>query len=470
MPYAPCPSLLLKRSFLYYFSAMPKLQFTPSDGSQADHELAGERVTRQDLVPQSAGGKVRIAIFGAGILGSCTALELADRGYQVSLFERNAEPLSEASVFNEGKLHLGFVYAADRTFRTAERMIRGAEQFMDVLGRWIPHAALQALSARPFDYLVHRGTMVSVPDVEAHFLRVSQRLDEVRSRRPTVSPLDVSRPVWRRLTREELATRYNPALIEAAYETCEIAVDSWVVANHLRAALRAHPRIELVTRARVITAEDRAGGGFDVIFEAQGRHCAGPFAAVVNALWANRPAIDQRYGLPPGKQSFTRRKLGVNLQCGRASDTLHSVTIMLGPFGDVVSHRSGRVYLSWYPSCMIGTAAGGEETDWNEVLGGVDFDSVRRGTIDALAAIYPAVGNLKAIAGEPVVVNGGSIFAPGQTDIDDPRSELHERLDTGIEGCGAYLSVDTSKFSLGPAMAVRTADRVTALLGAPARS
>ena len=74
-----------------------------------------------------------IAILGAGILGSCTALELADRGYRLTVFERNAEPLSEASLYNEGKLHLGFVYAADPSFRTAARMIRGAARFMDIL-------------------------------------------------------------------------------------------------------------------------------------------------------------------------------------------------------------------------------------------------------------------------------------------------------------------------------------------------
>ena len=67
---------------------------------------------------------------------------------------------------------------------------------------------------------------------------------------------------------------------------------------------------------------------------------------------------------------------------------------------------------------------------------------------------------------EESVVNGGSIFAMGQTDIDDPDSQLHERLDTGVDGRGAYLSVDTSKFTLGPAMAVQTADRVHALIGA----
>ena len=420
-----------------------------------------------DAASRSTGGKGPIAIFGAGILGVCTALELADRGHRVSLFERNAEPLSEASFYNEGKLHLGFVYAADPSFRTAERMIRGAARFMDVLGRWIPHAALRALPARPFDYVVHRDTMVRVPDVEAHFSRVSQTLDEVLPGGPVFSPLDASRPIWRRLTEEELATRYDPGLIKAAYETCEIAVDTWAIANHLRAALRAHSRVELITHARVITAEDRASGGFNVVFEAQGLHRAGPFAAVVNALWANRPAIDQRYGLSSTGRWFTRRKLGVNLPCGRAPDGLPSFTVMLGPFGDVVAYRSGRLYLSWYPACMIGATAGAEEIDWNDVLRGVDFDTVRRETIAALARICPAVGQLEGTSGKGVVVNGGSIFALGQTDIDDPGSQLHERLDIGVLRRGAYLSVDTSKFTLGPALGVETADRVTTLIGGP---
>jgi glycine/D-amino acid oxidase-like deaminating enzyme len=408
-----------------------------------------------------------IAIFGAGILGTCTALELADRGHRITVFERNAEPLSEASLYNEGKLHLGFVYAADPSFRTAERMLRGATRFMDVLGRWIPHAALCALATRPFDYVVHRDTMVAVPDIEAHFGRVRQTLEEILLLRPVVSPLDASRPVWRRLTGGELETRYDPAIVEAAYETCEIAVDPWAIANHLRAALRAHPGIELITHASVDRAADRAGGGFDVVFGSQGEHRAGPFAAVVNAVWANRPALDRRYGLTPRGRWLIRRKLGVNLLCSRAPDALASFTVMLGPFGDVVAYQTGRVYLSWYPACMIGTTTGTQETDWNAVLRGVDFGTVRRETIDALARICPAVGTLEAIAGGEIVVNGGSIFALGETDIDDPDSQLHERLDTGVDGRGAYLSVDTAKFTLAPAVAVQTADRVTALVGAP---
>ena len=184
----------------------------------------------------------------------------------------------------------------------------------------------------------------------------------------------------------------------------------------------------------------------------------------------NRPAVDQRYGLPPAGPVVhsTQARCQSAVRAG-ATDALACFTVMLGPFGDVVAYRSGRVYLSWYPVCMIGTTTGAEETDWSAILRGVNFNIVRRETIDALARICPAVRNIETIASRDVVVNGGSIFAMGQTDIDDPESQLHERLDIGLDGRGAYFSVDTSKFTLAPAMAVETADRVTALVGGGAR-
>lgn len=407
-----------------------------------------------------------VAIFGAGILGSCTALELADRGFQVVLFERNAEPMSEASLYNEGKLHLGFVYAADPSFRTAERMIRGAVRFMTLLERWVPRSVLRMLPSAPFDYVVHRETMIGVPAIEAHFERVAQaeRAERHRSgQRADDAYRAPDRPSWRRLRAAELADRYDPEDIVAAYETCEIAVDTWLIAEQIRAAVRAHPRIELLDETRVITAANRSGGGYDVVFDADGVQRRGPFDAVVNALWANRPAIDTRYGIPPRRQWINRRKLGVNFQCDGPAD-VPSFTVMLGPFGDVVAYRSGRVYLSWYPACMIGTSLGADETDWSAVVQSVDGERIARETVAALARLCPEAGRLRSVSGIEPVINGGTIYALGRTDIDDPASRLHERIDTGIEGVGTYVSVDTAKFTLGPATAVETADRIAGLM------
>ncbi|HEX8944702.1 MAG TPA: FAD-dependent oxidoreductase, partial [Gemmatimonadaceae bacterium] len=65
----------------------------------------------------------RIAILGGGMLGVCTALELARRGRPVTLIEGATRLLDGASRWNEGKIHLGFLYAADPTLSTATRLI-----------------------------------------------------------------------------------------------------------------------------------------------------------------------------------------------------------------------------------------------------------------------------------------------------------------------------------------------------------
>ena len=67
-----------------------------------------------------------VAVLGAGLAGCGIAVELADRGEHVLLFDRRQEPMQEASRWCEGKIHLGFVYANDQSFRTAQRMIDGA--------------------------------------------------------------------------------------------------------------------------------------------------------------------------------------------------------------------------------------------------------------------------------------------------------------------------------------------------------
>ncbi|MEO7521915.1 MAG: FAD-dependent oxidoreductase [Gemmatimonas sp.] len=409
-----------------------------------------------------------IAMLGGGIMGSCTALELAERGHRVTLFERNAELLSEASLHNEGKLHLGFVYAADPTFRTAERMILGAVRFMDVLERWIPSSALRGMIARPFDYLVHRDSMVGVAEIEHHFSLVASALHQHMSSEVRNKPVHDGVPAYRRLFDAELETRYDPALVVAAFETSEVAIDPWAIARALRSAVRAHPRIELRLSTRVVRVDHRVDAGYDVLCVGEGEERVGPFDGVVNALWTNRQAIDQRSGVAIGPPSFTRRKLGVSLLLREIPSRVPSATVMLGPFGDTVCYPSGRVYLSWYPDCMIGATNRIEETDWNEVVDAVDHDRIRVRTLQAMGELCPAISDLARTPADDVVVNGGSIFAMAVSDIDDPSSGLHERIDRGATEHDRYLSVDTSKYTLAPTLAVATAQRVSTLMAAAA--
>src|SRR4029077_9220616 len=63
---------------------------------------------------------MRVGVLGGGLQGCCTALALAERGAEVILFDKNDALLSRVAVANEGKIHLGYMYAGDPTLSTAK--------------------------------------------------------------------------------------------------------------------------------------------------------------------------------------------------------------------------------------------------------------------------------------------------------------------------------------------------------------
>jgi hypothetical protein len=97
---------------------------------------------------------MHIAVIGAGLTGCITALGFADRGHRVTIFERASRLLSRASTANEGKIHLGYVFSADPSFHTAERLIDDALLFRPLVERWISAADFTASVCDPFVYAV----------------------------------------------------------------------------------------------------------------------------------------------------------------------------------------------------------------------------------------------------------------------------------------------------------------------------
>ena len=92
------------------------------------------------MVTTLIGSKSRVAVLGAGIQGVCVSFALAKAGYTVTLVDRAPQPLLRASLRNEGKLHLGFVYCNDPDRITPALMLRSAFAFGPLLEHWLGHA------------------------------------------------------------------------------------------------------------------------------------------------------------------------------------------------------------------------------------------------------------------------------------------------------------------------------------------
>ena len=212
---------------------------------------------------------MRVAVLGGGLQGACVAMELASTGISVDLYDKNDRCLSQASAQNEGKIHLGYVYANDPTLRTARTMVRGAIMFSSLLRRWIGSDVDSIPVSAPFYYVVHRESLLSVAEIESHF-RATHALALQESRGVA---LDYFGGDYRvppiRVSEVECASLFDRRSVWAAFKTSEISIDSEAMAALVRARLSADPKIRCILRAHVHRVEQNAKG-VSVNFEVAG--------------------------------------------------------------------------------------------------------------------------------------------------------------------------------------------------------
>jgi hypothetical protein len=168
--------------------------------------------------------------------------------------------------------------------------------------------------------------------------------------------------------------------------------------------------------------------------------------------------LDSTLGVHPPLQWTHRYKLALHGSEGRLDD-IPSVTITLGPFGDVVSFPDGRVYLSWYPVTKVAASTSIVPPDPENELDDRARADIAQRVLTELSRVLPALRDGRLEPGQ-FEVRGGHIFAWGETDISDPSSRLHQRHQVGVMSVGRYHSVDTGKYGLAPLHAMVVAARI----------
>lgn len=403
---------------------------------------------------------MHVGILGGGLQGCCAAMALAERGMRVTLFDRNPALLTRAAVANEGKIHLGYMYAGDPTLSTARMMMRGALAFSDFFQRHLGEA-WQPQTSVPAAYAVHRDSQHSADEVARYLAAVHDLIEETTaSVEGTYFGMDLSSPL-RPWTRAEMETRFNPEQVTAVFDSPEVAINPVELARMLRDAVAAHHRIETVLN-RVVTAVDVAHDEVQVVSGSDGTVFRDRFDHVVNALWDGRLAIDATAGLGPKRPWLSRLKYGVSFRLPPGATMPPSATFISGPFGEVVSYPGGLIYLTWYPVCMRAISRQIAPPDWPTHPDEPLRSRIIEDTLKALAEIVPSLRPLSATDLPETVVKGGAILAWGKTDIYDPMSELHCRYEIGITSVGRYHSVDPGKLTLAPYFADVLANRIAA--------
>ena len=393
-----------------------------------------------------------VAVLGAGIMGTATALCLARRRIRVTLFDAAPRALDGASRWNEGKIHLGYLYAGDASLETARRLLDGGLAFKALLEALIGQSIDEATSARDDLYLVHRRSIVGADAAAAYYDAVSALVRAHPAARTYLTPAQDARAV--RLSSTELEAVCDPAHVAAGFRVLERSVSTRWIADRLVEAIAAEPRIEprFGTRVRGLRRRGAAADApIDVVTDAG---ADGPFDAVVNALWEGRLAVDAAMGVPPPPTWSHRFRRAVFVRTTRDVD-VPNVVIATGPYGDVKNYTGRDLYVSWYPAGLAADGSGITPPP----IAALDPAAEARLADDVLAslgAILPGVASLRSAIAS-IDVNGGWVYAAGRGALDDPRSTLHRRDRAGILRQGSYISVDTGKYSIAPWLAERIA-------------
>jgi hypothetical protein len=384
-------------------------------------------------------------------------MELAARRVKVDLYEKCPVCVSGASAQNEGKIHLGFLFARDASLRSSKQMIRGALSFAPLLRRWLGEALDGIAVSSPFDYAVHASSMVDIDSLLGFFGAVHDlHLEALAGEGAEYFGMDLREPPS--LLAGARSRLFDPSVIRGVIQTGEIAIDPEALAEAVRSRLAADETINILTGTEVL-AVARDDPGLRVDFrDAGGSHNA-HYDHVVNALWHGRLAIDASYGIMPGRPWSFRTKRFLRLSAAGDTSGIPSATIVLGPFGDVVNYDNGDIHLSWYPSGMEAFSTEMVPSDFLP-LEGARATELRDATIAALSSIVPGLSNLDRSKTDEAAIKGGIIFAWGDTDIVDFKSELHERYAIGPHSDGSYHSVDTGKLTTAPLFAKAVADRI----------
>lgn len=402
---------------------------------------------------------MRVAVLGGGLQGACVAMELASASIAVDLYDKNERCVSQASAQNEGKIHLGYVYANDRTRRTARTMFKGALTFLSLMRHWVGGGVDAIPVSVPFHYVVHNESLLGVAEIESHFRAVHRiSLDESRGARPDYFGSDYRVPPVR-LSQTECESLFDRRQVLSAFRTPEIGIDPEALATLVRARLSTDPNIRCLLRAHV-RGVGPDGGDLAIDFEISGSRMRERYDHVVNTLWDGRLAVDRTVGLEPALPWLYRVKHYLRVNSQGAASAIPSTTIVLGPFGDVVTYDNGGLYLSWYPAGMRGASSDLSPPAWPLSLSKPDSDEMRRSIFEGLVRIVPSLAGLDAKALEASQVKAGIIFAWGKTDIHDPSSGLHERHFIGPQSRGRYHTVDTGKLTMAPFFGKMIADRI----------
>ncbi|MFC1831408.1 FAD-dependent oxidoreductase [Thermodesulfobacteriota bacterium] len=428
-----------------------------------------------------------IGVLGAGIMGCCLALELSKRGYKIDLIDLAPRPMTSTSLNNEGKLHLGFVYANDPVGETHKLMLRGSLAFSSIMERLTGRRAENLGISRPFNYFLPVDSQMGMAAINKHFKEVEKEIKNVCS---SSSNLYLDLKIDHYFEQNPPADHkklFASDLTLGSFRTEERSVSTIAVANILCEAIDNDPNISFFGSTKVLSANRLTSDDVEIELHCNGNTYKTIYPCVANCLWDDKLRVDGTAGITDEGPWLLRYKATINISL-KSPENIYvpSATGILGPYGDVVNHNGNSFYISWYPLCKLVQSM--DEDGRNlynfvhkrplsnfvtlvkstypsaaRLLASFTHKKFIKKNIYEMSAYIPSLTGLLKSKGK-FILGGGVILARGATDIDDPGSYLHQRSRVGPIAYGSYVTIDTGKYCTAPLFAIEAADMIGDIL------
>lgn len=379
----------------------------------------------------------RVAIIGGGLLGTLTALLLANRGFQVTIFDSRQDLLMGSSHLGEAKIHLGYTYGLMQE-DNLKKLVVAALDFEKVVEQALESPVdWESIRSACFQYDVEPDSLITPHQFFEHAKTVDKILHEL-----------VGESSFMGLIRQGLSPTVD--ISERSFQTTEFSIDIVALRDLILGSIEVHPSINVVTSARVTSVSTLDNSSYEVLGDYKLARC--DFDWVINTSWQDLNRI-QTFSSAK-KQSFTyRTKLYISATTQMPS---RAVTKVLGKFGDVVIFQSGRLYAADYGSGLTSYENSVvpqfiERERIPEELADSHWQAIK----ERFNSRIPELSEISQ-----VTTFERSIVAEGDTDIDNYDSLLHQRRLHYISKDKQMINGLATKLTSVPGCARQLADLV----------
>jgi len=381
---------------------------------------------------------MKIIILGGGVAGCGTAIELANRGYEVEIVEMREGLLDGTSDDTPCRFGLGFHYLDEET---AKKYLRATIEVAKKYPEF--RVAAKEEASHPYKrgrYFITKDTLFPVEQILKLYNELQQEYTKIVEKDSSSKLFGEPKDFYRVLSLNEYQNDVNPALVMLGIETAEQILDWPKLKAYLIEKIENHPNITVQKRACVIDAQYGDKKGFLIKARQDNKLLMLEGDIVINATWENIEKIDEKIGFMYQNGSRTNRtKMLVEIElpeeCEK-SGPMHSMFFCFGPHCSFTNIGGGRAFVSYEPETNIEQSSDVDPPSFWKALGKNslalenEINERAKKIVEGASKYIPKLKEFGRIVSKKI----GIVKTLGGTaDIYSSKSEIHKRSDSGIK-------------------------------------